>query len=187
MSHFAMSSVPLSILELSISELERRMRPGAYSGGFLGPTESLEAVLTRDRHTLEEAQVTYDQGADALGRVMQSALDQEEDLRNQEHSDFVKRYVPIPDLLRPESIPRFSLDNLPDLETGYLVEGTLQVFVAQRRWRRVNAPHLVALVKAGVEFPLGEAKILQCDPEPEESFMPIPWILAAHGMSIHSI
>jgi hypothetical protein len=114
---------------LSIPELEERMRPGAMSHeGFLGPTESLDAVLARDRRTLEEAQVTYDQVADALERVLQLALDQEDDLRNQEYSELVKPYVPIPDLLRPESIPRFSLDNLPDPETGYLVEGTLQVF-----------------------------------------------------------
>jgi putative transposase len=61
------------------------------------------------------------------------------------------------------------------------------LMAAQHRWRRVNAPHLVALVKAGVEFPNGEAEILRCDPEPEESFMPIPWILAADGVPIHNI
>jgi len=61
------------------------------------------------------------------------------------------------------------------------------LLAAQGRWRRVNAPHLVALVKAGVDFPNGEAKMLQCDPEPEELFIPIPWILAADGMPIHKI
>ncbi|MFN2242044.1 MAG: IS256 family transposase, partial [Anaerolineae bacterium] len=35
------------------------------------------------------------------------------------------------------------------------------LMAAQHRWRRVNAPHLVALVKAGVEFPNGEAEMLQ--------------------------
>ncbi len=50
----------MSRIPFSIPELEKRMRPGAYSGGgFLGPTESLEAVLIRDRQTLEEAQVTW--------------------------------------------------------------------------------------------------------------------------------
>lgn len=40
-----MSTVPLPIPELSTSELERRMRPGAYSeGGFLGQTESLPGI-----------------------------------------------------------------------------------------------------------------------------------------------
>jgi len=61
------------------------------------------------------------------------------------------------------------------------------LMAAQGRWRRVNAPHLVALVKAGVEFPNGEADMLQCDPEPEKLFMPIPWILAADGVAIHKI
>jgi hypothetical protein len=61
------------------------------------------------------------------------------------------------------------------------------VMAAQDRWRRVNAPHLVALVKAGVEFPNGEAEMLQCDPEPEELFMPMPWIPAADGVPIHNI
>jgi transposase-like protein len=61
------------------------------------------------------------------------------------------------------------------------------LMAAQDRWRRVNAPHLVALVKAGVEFPNGEAEMLQCDPEPEELFMPTPWILAANGVPIHNI
>ena len=31
---------------------------------------------------------------------------------------------------------------------------------AERRWRRVNSPHLVALVAAGVKFPDGETRIL---------------------------
>jgi putative transposase len=61
------------------------------------------------------------------------------------------------------------------------------LLAAQDRWRRVNAPHLVALVKVGVEFPNGETEMLQCDPEPEELFMPIPWILAADGVPIHNI
>jgi transposase-like protein len=31
---------------------------------------------------------------------------------------------------------------------------------AEERWRRVNSPHLVALVQAGVKFPDGETKVL---------------------------
>jgi len=57
----------------------------------------------------------------------------------------------------------------------------------EKRWRRVNAPHLVALVRAGVEFPGGQAEMFQAEPEPEESFIPIPWILAADGVPIHNI
>jgi hypothetical protein len=34
----------------------------------------------------------------------------------------------MPDLRRPETVPRFSLDHLPDPERGHLVGGMLQVF-----------------------------------------------------------
>jgi putative transposase len=61
------------------------------------------------------------------------------------------------------------------------------LMAAQDRWRRLNAPHLVALVKVGVEFPNGEAEMLQCEPEPRELFMPTPWILAADGVPVHNI
>ena len=61
------------------------------------------------------------------------------------------------------------------------------LLAAEQHWRNVNAPHLVALVKAGVEFPNGKAKMLQCEPEPEELFTPIPWILAADRVPIHNI
>lgn len=53
-------------------------------------------------------------------------------------------------------------------------------------WRARPAPHLVALVKAGVEFPNGEAEMFQAEPEAEELFMPIPWILDADGVPIHN-
>jgi hypothetical protein len=36
---------------------------------------------------------------------------------------------------------------------------------AQARWRAVNAPHLVALVRAGARFEHG--KLLERDPDPE--------------------
>lgn len=63
----------------------------------------------------------------------------------------------------------------------------LNVTSPQDRWRRVNAPHLAVLAKDGVEFPNGEAEMLQRDSEPEESFMPMPWILAADGVSFHNV
>jgi putative transposase len=58
---------------------------------------------------------------------------------------------------------------------------------AQQRWRRVNAPHLVALVKAAVAFPDGETEMLQCDLESEELFILTPETLAADGVPIHNI
>ncbi len=61
------------------------------------------------------------------------------------------------------------------------------LLAAEQRWRKVNAPHLVALVKAGVEFPNGQAEMLQSESEPDEFSVPIPWILAADGVPIHNI
>jgi hypothetical protein len=31
---------------------------------------------------------------------------------------------------------------------------------AEQRWRRINSPHLAALVQAGVDFPDGKTRIL---------------------------
>ena len=56
-----------------------------------------------------------------------------------------------------------------------------------KRWRRVNAPHLVALVPAGVEFPNGQAKMLQSEPASDALFMPTLLILAADELLVHSI
>jgi putative transposase len=61
------------------------------------------------------------------------------------------------------------------------------LMAAQQRWRRVNAPHLVALVKAAVAFPDGEAEMLQCDLESEELFILTPETLAADVAPIHNI
>lgn len=52
---------------VEIVELERRMRPGAWSqSGFLGPTERLEDVLAADARTLDELGVTGEDLVDAL-------------------------------------------------------------------------------------------------------------------------
>jgi len=51
---------------------------------------------------------------------------------------------------------------------------------AEKRWRRVNAPHLVALVRAGVKFPDGEAQMLQVDDSSENHlFAQTPSVYAA--------
>jgi putative transposase len=60
------------------------------------------------------------------------------------------------------------------------------LLAAEKRWRRVNTPHLVALVKAGVEFPNGEAEMLQPEPAPEV-FSFTPSIFAAEEALIHNI
>ena len=51
---------------------------------------------------------------------------------------------------------------------------------AEKRWRRVNAPHLVALVRAGVKFPDGQAQMLQVDdPSENRLFAQTPSVYAA--------
>jgi transposase-like protein len=61
------------------------------------------------------------------------------------------------------------------------------LLAAEKRWRRVNAPHLVALVKAGVEFPDGEAEMFQPGPAPTDLFTHTPSVLAASEVPIHNI
>jgi hypothetical protein len=58
---------------------------------------------------------------------------------------------------------------------------------AEKRWRGVNAPHPVALVKAGVEFPDREAEMLQSGTAPADLFTHTPSAFAASEVSIHKI
>lgn len=141
------------------------MRPSAYSQrGFLGPTESLEAVLRYDHQTLEKLGVTCAQLAEAIENVLQTAQNQREELADRllkvhppsnklktagemargslkrqpvspESLEFKKREA-YPNLRHPESLPRFSLENLPELDTGYLVDNKLQVFFIHSRGRQ---------------------------------------------------
>ncbi len=101
---------------LTIFELEKRMRPGAWSaGGFLGPTESLEHIISQDALILTRFGVSYEQIADRLDRLLRPAL------------KYTKGMSPYPDLYKPETIPHFRLDNLPDTKDGYRT-GNLQIF-----------------------------------------------------------
>lgn len=64
------------------------------------------------------------------------------------------------------------------------------LLAAEKRWRKVNAPHLVALVKAGVKFPNGQAETLRLPlQKPDDALLVshIPAILAASEVSIHNI
>ena len=61
------------------------------------------------------------------------------------------------------------------------------LLASEKRWRKLNAPHLVALVKAGVKFPNGQAEMFQPQPVPEDLFTPTPWILATSQVPIHNI
>ena len=55
---------------------------------------------------------------------------------------------------------------------------------AEKRWRRVNSPHLVALVHTGLEFPDGKTRIL---PDlPSDSVINLP-VDATSELAIHNI
>ena len=43
------------------------------------------------------------------------------------------------------------------------------LMMAEKRWRKVNSPHLVAIVQAGVRFPDGETRILPDLPKPSDN------------------
>lgn len=131
---------------LSTAELEMRMRPGAYSNqGFLGATESLEAVREQDRKTLERLGVSCEAIASALEGILQAVADQRSQSlqtrhRGEKMEDYKNRIeavrsqeIPIPDLDQPESIPKFSLENLPDADIGYRVGSNFQIFITQYR------------------------------------------------------
>ena len=60
------------------------------------------------------------------------------------------------------------------------------LLAAERRWRRISAPHLVALVKAGVAFPDGEAEMFEPEPAPE-AFTLTPSIAVAEEALVHNI
>ena len=108
----------------SIPELERRMRPGGFSSvGFLGPTESLEAVLARDDQTLKELGLSHDQVANALEDVLRSAFEQRAELFERDSREYRKRERggwPSP------GKRSLSADKLPR-DMGYLVRDVFQV------------------------------------------------------------
>lgn len=56
--------------------------------------------------------------------------------------------------------------------------------MAEKRWRRVNSPHLVSLVQAGIKFPDGKTRIL---PDlPSNSVVKLP-LDATQKLAIHNI
>jgi transposase-like protein len=58
------------------------------------------------------------------------------------------------------------------------------LLMAEKRWRRVNSPHLVALVQAGIAFPDGETRILPDLPTDSVVNSPVDAILES---AIHNI
>lgn len=123
----------------SISELERRMRPGGFSEkGFLGPTESFEALMHQDDRALEALGVSHEQVADALESMLQLVEVQRNKLLQENFSEYSKREGRgaehlLPNIYNAKQPPRFSLEDLPSAEVGYLVGNSLQVFIEEYR------------------------------------------------------
>jgi hypothetical protein len=100
-----------------ITELEKRMRPGAWSrGGFLGPTESLESVINQDAQIVKRCGISYENIANILEKILSSAA---------KHSSAFMSFFP--DLDAPESVPHFDLNRLPPITAGCIIDN-LQIF-----------------------------------------------------------
>ena len=61
------------------------------------------------------------------------------------------------------------------------------LLAAEKHWRRVNVPHLVVLVKAGVKFPDGQAEMFQLEAPDACLFTHTPSVCAASEALIHNI
>jgi hypothetical protein len=118
---------------ISTSELENRMRPGAYSCvGFLGAAESLKEVLRKDKLALREAGISIAQISEKLETLLEAVLEQRNSLLLSNYQEYSEReYRAIKWHSQPA--PKFSLENLPDLKIGYIVESKYQVFIVQYR------------------------------------------------------
>ena len=66
-----------------------------------------------------------------------------------------------------------------------LAMGFMLMTMAEKRWRRLNSPHLVALVHSGVRFPDGKTKVLaEMMPEKDTN---LPMDVASPELAIHNI
>jgi hypothetical protein len=120
------------------AELETKLKPGGYSKmGFLGPKESLEAVIKKDSRTLEKFGLSHEEVSSALEKVLISVEEQDRVLLKSSQEEYDRRQYPFPglsfpNLYQPETIPKFSLKKLPDPNVGHLVDH-LQVFTMKFR------------------------------------------------------
>jgi hypothetical protein len=114
----------------TLEELEYEMRPGRdSSGGFLGINESLIDVIAQDEHILRKYGLTHEEIASSIEKIWKAALDEKQKLA--EAGQF-GRETDFPQLHKPETIPSFSQNNLPDISKGFFVSG-YQVFIVQYR------------------------------------------------------
>ena len=124
---------------LTSSAIEARLRPGAWSeGGFLGPEESLQAVLDEDAQTLARLGLVHETIALALQQVLSTAMERADaDLQQGKlPSDAFPPNIADPRSLKPRIASPLSHHQLPSLDTGYLV-GDIQVFSVH--WRGLQA------------------------------------------------
>ncbi|MFT3890781.1 MAG: hypothetical protein QM730_04035 [Anaerolineales bacterium] len=119
---------------IPIHELENRMRPGAYSiVGFLGMNKSLEEVLRQDELALRQLDLTYEKLAGALETLISDALRQKHERVYKDLQELKEREYASSLWHQARSIPKFSTDNLPSTQVGYLIENEYQVLFAQSR------------------------------------------------------
>ena len=114
----------------TIEELEYAMHPGRCSnGGFLGIDELLIDVITKDEQTLSKYGIPHEKIASSIEKIWTAAVNEKQKLaevgRFERETDF-------PVLHKPETIPAFTLENLPDTTKGYIVN-KFQVFIVQYR------------------------------------------------------
>jgi hypothetical protein len=117
---------------ISINELEKRMRPMAYSDlGFIGINESLEAILQSDESRLQKLGISHEQISGKLKNILADALNQRRKICETNYQEFSEREKYDSTLWRRKPAPIFSLDKLPDIKIGYLIESKYQVFFLQ--------------------------------------------------------
>lgn len=142
---------------IMIEELQKRMRPGAWSQqGFLGENESLLSVIAEDRRVLEQVGIPSTQIALQIEQTLQEAKKQrlssqlallnqrkvssrQIDGKEQQSSDRLRVRQSghlYPDLYPRKALPQFSFGNLPNPNFGVLVD-KFQVFIT--RWRGTQA------------------------------------------------
>ncbi|MEM7333279.1 MAG: hypothetical protein AAF490_14410 [Chloroflexota bacterium] len=130
--------------QLSIEELEMRLRPFAYSqAGFLGPNESLQQIISEDTQTLAELNITHQQLADRLESLLFQGLELNKNLianlidtHQDNFDDIVEKIEFWLDDIRidqPERWPENPMKILPDESWGGIIEGKFQIFIQQ--WR----------------------------------------------------
>lgn len=115
--------------KIEVPELEKRMRPGMYSDqGFLGEYESLEEIIDTDKRKLLELNVSYEQ----ISHSIENLLLKWAHAKRSNIQEWLARSTRFPRLHQPETTPNFSLENLPQVDKGY-VFGKFHVFVTE--WR----------------------------------------------------